>query len=299
MGKLDERWGDAELRHLRTFIAVAEAQSFSRAAERLESTQPGVSQHIQQLERILGVGLIARLGRRITLTPAGRQFYGEAAEVLRRMELACQSLAGPLGEERGNLRVGVVPICNTSLMPLILKHFHVQHPGFTINVNEVSALDIERDIEMGRLDVGVGFLPHASPTLRYQKLLKEKFSLLVRHDHPLAEHGRIPMSSLQRMEMALLPRSFFMRHLIDKIIIQHRLRPRIVFEINSIPTLIATVAQSGLATLMLPFSLRMGLGSSLKSIELVGAPALHRTGASSGRRKRKQIPRSRPSAESR
>lgn len=270
MSTPDEIWGDAELRHLRAFITVADAHSFSRAAERLGLTQPRVSQQIQQLEHAIGVELLLRFGRRVTLTPSGRHFYDHAVEVLRKMDLACRAVTNFQGEEQGHLRVGVVPICNVTFMPLILKHFHIHHPGFTIAVEEVSALDMERDIEMGRLDIGVGFLPHASPTLRYQKLLKEKFALLVREDHRLADKERVPMSSLHNLELVLLPAHYFMRHMIDQIILRHHVRPRVVFEINSAPTIIRTVAESGVATLMPPSSVRMGFGSRLKSIELVG-----------------------------
>ena len=248
-------FGQVELRDLRAFVAVAETGSVSRAAEQIGLTQSRVSQQLKALEGSLGVQLFARVGRRVVLTSAGRAFQVQAVDVLQRMDAACRAIAGldSGGGVTGHLRVGVVPACNTHFMPTILSRFIARHPGCTLLVQEVSARDIERRLETGQLDVGVGFLPKASPSLRYQRLLREKFALVVRRDHPFAKRRHVPFADLHELALVLLPARFYMRQEIDQALATHKVRPRVVLELDSLPAILLTVQESGLGTLLPPF----------------------------------------------
>jgi len=267
-------FGQVELRDLRAFVAVAETGSVSRAAEQIGLTQSRVSQQLKALEGSLGVELFARVGRRVVLTSAGRAFQVQAVDVLHRMDAACRSTAGldaaGVGGVTGHLRVGVVPACNTHFMPTILGRFVARHPGCTLHVQEVSARDIERQVESGQLDVGVGFLPKASPSLRYQRLLREKFALVVRRDHPLAKRRHVPFADLHELAMVLLPGRFYMRQEIDQALATHKVRPRVVVELDSLPAILLTVQESGLGTLLPPFVVPASDTQELACIALHG-----------------------------
>src|SRR2546425_2611771 len=106
-----------EIRHLRYFLAVAGAGSFSRAADRLGISQPSVSQQMRDLESGLRVSLFQRRGKRILLTPTGLIFQEHARAILRQLENFLQELNSEPGQMRGALHVGVVPILNVALMP--------------------------------------------------------------------------------------------------------------------------------------------------------------------------------------
>ena len=101
-----------EIRHLRYFLAVAEAASFSRAADRLGISQPSVSQQMRDLETALRVVLFQRRGKRILLTPRGLIFQEHARAILRQLENFLQELNTEPGQLRGTLRLGVIPILN-------------------------------------------------------------------------------------------------------------------------------------------------------------------------------------------
>ncbi|HEY8835533.1 MAG TPA: LysR family transcriptional regulator, partial [Chthoniobacterales bacterium] len=143
-----------EIRHLRYFLAVAEAGSFSRAADRLGISQPSVSQQMRDLEAGLRVSLFQRRGKRILLTPAGQIFQEHARAILRHLENFLQELTSEPGQLRGALHVGVVPILNVALMPPLLGLFAANHPGISLTVEEISSTEIETAIEEGRMDVG-------------------------------------------------------------------------------------------------------------------------------------------------
>src|SRR6266704_6256087 len=123
-----------DIRHLRYFLAVAEAGSFSRAADRLGITQPAISQQMRDLEAGLRVSLFQRRGKRILLTSAGLIFQEHARAILRQVETFLQELSTEPGQLRGALHLGVVPILNVALIPPLIGMFASTHPGISLNV---------------------------------------------------------------------------------------------------------------------------------------------------------------------
>jgi LysR family transcriptional regulator, cyn operon transcriptional activator len=259
-----------ELRHLRAFVEVARSNNVSRAAERVGLTQSRVSQQLKELETALGTALFTRVGRRLTLTPAGRLFSDHALEVLGKLDVAVRAVGDVSDGARSHIRVGVVPACNLAFMPALLASLHELRPGYTVSLDEGSANDLEHEIEAGRLDVGIGFLPHASRSIRYHRVLREKFALIVGRKHPLAEQTVLPIAALEEVELALLPGRFFMRQLIEQILMSHQTRPRIQFEISSVPAIIRTVQSGGVGTLLPPFVVPHAEASELVAVRLEG-----------------------------
>src|SRR5713226_10006021 len=139
-----------EIRHLRYFLAVAGAGSFSRAADRLGISQPAISQQMRDLETGLRVSLFQRRGKRILLTSAGLIFQEHARAILRQLENFLEELNTEPGQMRGALHLGVVPILNLALMPELLGMFASGHPGISLNVEESSSTEIETALEEGR-----------------------------------------------------------------------------------------------------------------------------------------------------
>src|SRR5436190_7784720 len=159
-----------EIRHLRYFLAVAEAGSFSRAADRLGISQTNISQQMRDLETALRVSLFQRRGKRILLTSAGLIFQEHARAILRQVETFLQELSTEPGQLRGALHLGVVPILNVAFMPQLLGDFAATHPGVRLNVEEISSTEIETALEVGRMNVGLGFLTRHSPNLHYERI---------------------------------------------------------------------------------------------------------------------------------
>lgn len=245
-----------ELRHLRYFLAVAEAGSFSRAADRLGISQPNVSQQMRDLEATLRVSLFQRRGKRILLTAAGEVFQEHSREILRQVEALMQDLSLEPGQMRGSLHLGVVPILNVALMPQLLGMFAPEHPGISLNVEEISSTEIETALEEGRMDVGLGFLTRHSPNLRYERLCSDQFALIVHKSHPWAKRRSVEVAELHQARLLELPDTFVMRRMTDAVCRNHQVRPRTVAEINAIETLLRSLAPLKAATLMPKIALR-------------------------------------------
>lgn len=257
-----------EVRHLRYLIAVAEAGSFSRAADRLGVSQPNISQQMRDLETALRVDLFQRRGKRILLTLAGGIFQEYARAILRQFENLLQDLSVEPGEMRGALHLGVVPILNVALIPPLLGMFTSTHPRVSLNVEEISSTEIETALEEGRMDVGLGFLTRHSPNLRYERLCTDQFALIVHSSHPWARRRMIELSELHQERILQLPNTFVMRRMTDAICREHQVRPRTVAEINAIETLLRSLAPLKAAALMPKIALRGTTG--LIAIRLKG-----------------------------
>jgi LysR family cyn operon transcriptional activator len=259
-----------EIRHLRYFLAVAEAGSFSRAADRLGISQPSVSQQMRDLEAGLRVSLFRRRGKRILLTPAGQIFQEHARAILRHLENFLQDLTSEPGQLRGALHVGVVPILNVALMPPLLGLFAANHPGISLTVEEISSTEIETAIEEGRMDVGLGFLTRHSPNLRYERLCTDEFALIVSEKHPWWKRRTVQVSELHQHRLLQLFDTFVMRRMTDQICLKHQVRPRTVVELNAIETLLRSLAPLGAAAIMPKIALRGREGLKLRAIPLRG-----------------------------
>ena len=143
-----------ELRHLRYFVAVAEELHFRRAADRLHMSQPPLSQQIRALEEELGVTLLERTQRRVTLTAAGAAFYERAREILAAVEDASRLVKRVNRGEVGRLAVGFVGSAMYALVPEVLGTFASRYGEVALHLRELTTSAQLRQLESGQIDVG-------------------------------------------------------------------------------------------------------------------------------------------------
>src|SRR5258708_7739595 len=126
-----------ELRHLRYFLAVADARSFTAAARRLHLAQPALSQQVRALEDELGVRLIERGARTRGLTEAGAHFALHPRRILLEAEAAIEEMAGHAGARRGRVRFGsALQSLTEGALPPLLVEFHRRHPDISLAFRE-------------------------------------------------------------------------------------------------------------------------------------------------------------------
>ena len=143
----------ASIRQIKSFVAVYEEGSFTAAAEREGATQSGISQHVKQLENELGVELVTRSGRDIAPTRAGKLYYAQGAEILKRLELARQSVdPSRIG---GAIRVGLMPTFTRSILPPVLEKFLDVAKGADISIIEAYSGVLTDMTLKGELDFAV------------------------------------------------------------------------------------------------------------------------------------------------
>jgi DNA-binding transcriptional LysR family regulator len=185
-----------ELRHLRYFVAIAEEQSFTRAAERLWIAQPGLSTQIRRLEDELGVTLLKRHTRGVDLTEAGEVFLERA-----RTALAAADEARATGRDLeaglvGTIRLGASTGARWSRLAALLDSFADDHPDVEVTVIESQGGTLLRDLRDGRLDALLAPSTFGSPELNRAQLGHEPWAVLVGQGHRLAQPGPVTADEL-------------------------------------------------------------------------------------------------------
>ena len=145
-----------ELRHLRYFVAVADAGSVSRAAQRLNITQPALSRQIQDLEREFACRLFDRIGRRIALTRDGEDILERTRRLLADAEGLGERARALAGGEAGVLRIGAVPQFIETALPEVLTRYSLTHPGIEVELVEDGGGLLLRRLQQGELHLAVG-----------------------------------------------------------------------------------------------------------------------------------------------
>jgi LysR family nitrogen assimilation transcriptional regulator len=173
------------LRQIRSFVAVYEAASFTAAAAREGATQSGISQHIKQLEAELGVALLARSGRAVEPTPAGRLYYTQCVDVLKRLDAAQQGIVvQPL---HGQVRIGLMPTFTRSVLAPALEKFLVAAPGSEISVIEAYSGVLTEMVRNGELDFGVVPAFEGATGLSQHLIVRDR-EMLVSSKRRLGDH---------------------------------------------------------------------------------------------------------------
>ncbi len=176
-----------ELRHLRYFVAVVEAQSFTKAAEKLFIAQPPLSRQIQNLEAELGVQLFERGSRPLLTTEAGQFFYQHALKLLSNAE-EIKSMTQRVGLIQKTITMGFVASLLYGLLPKMVYLFRQQHPNLKIELIEMNTKDQIQALKEGRIDVGFGRLRISDPAVRRVLLREEPLMVAVHNSHPYASH---------------------------------------------------------------------------------------------------------------
>lgn len=174
------------LHQLRTFRAVAEQLSFSAAAHELSISQPSVSYQVKELEAVLGLPLIDRLGKRVRLTEAGEVLYEYARRTLTLLDEVALVMEQMRGIERGTLRVGASATVGIYVIPLALGAYKKVHPNLALSLEIGSREMLQERLKRGVLDLAVLSLPIADPNLESTPFMDDELVLVVPAGHPLA-----------------------------------------------------------------------------------------------------------------
>jgi DNA-binding transcriptional LysR family regulator len=177
------------MRQLRAFATIARLHSFTRAAEQLHITQPGLSGMVRDIEQQLDCRLFERTTRAVALTPQGRAFLPVATRVLADLEAAAASL-GQLSEVgRSRLVLGATPVIASSVLPEACRVFALTQPGVQVEVHDLDRAQIHAAVQGGELDAGFGVFLDAASGLRRTPLVKTALLLVT----PAAEAGQGPL----------------------------------------------------------------------------------------------------------
>ncbi len=185
------------LDYLRTYLEIVRLGSFSKVAKKLSITQPAVSFQIHKLERDLGVRLLDRRQKTITMTDAGKRFLRFAELVERERASLTHDLEQIREEVTGNIIIAASTIPGEVLLPPILGEFKALHPAISAQVEVSDSMTVISRVQEGADDVGIcGTVPEGRD-LDYFKMAEDEIVLIVFPEHPFAQRKEISFLELE------------------------------------------------------------------------------------------------------
>jgi DNA-binding transcriptional LysR family regulator len=241
-----------DLQALHAFVAVARWESFSTAAEHLFLTQPAVSKRVAGLEQTLGQRLFDRIGRRVTLTDAGRALLPRARTLLEDADALLQVVAASGDQVSGPLVMGTSHHVGLRRLPGALRAFNQHYPQVQLDIRFMSSEAACRAVEQGELELAVVTLPTGrQPRLRTQLVWDDPLEVLVSNDHPLASRGPLDLDELVAYPAVLPGPDTYTRSILAEALRPQGLAPRVVISTDYLETLRMLVA-TGLGWSLLP-----------------------------------------------
>jgi DNA-binding transcriptional LysR family regulator len=242
-----------DIRQLQYLVALAREKHFTRAAQACHVTQPTLSGRIRQLEQELGVPIVERGHRFHGLTADGERVLTWAHAILGNWTALQQEIAtrrNTSGALTGHLSVGVIPSA-LPMAALMTKAIQARHPGIELTILSHSSIEILRHLEDFSIDVGLTYLDNEPiEGMRAEAIYMERYCLLVRTDHPLADAGSVTWAEAARQPLCLLTPDMQNRRIIDRAFRAANSAPIPRLETNSVINLCANVRLMGLASII-------------------------------------------------
>jgi LysR family hca operon transcriptional activator len=248
-----------ELRHLRYFVAVAEARSLRLAAEeRLNTTQPSLSRQIRDLEHEVGAPLLVRGSRGVELTPAGRIFLDHARIILSQTETAMQSARHAARPTRPCFSLGIMIGHDTTWLPAALHLLRKELPSIHVIISTQNSPQLASAISEGRIDLAFIRKDDGSPDLEFRHLIDESLRVFLPCNHRLAARSAItvqdlvgePFLSVSGSALDISAKPPALRRVIDRYLKQCGIDIRPSHEVDNLGGVMSLIASTGAVALL-------------------------------------------------
>lgn len=239
------------LRRIRSFITVAQAGGFRRAADELAISQPALSAHVKELEEQLGVPLFRRTTRQVRLTDNGELFLTRVRRALSDLESVILEVKEQAAIQRGRVVVATVPSIAANVLPRILPAFMKAHPGIAVHIYDDRAESIEGRVVRSEVDFAIGPAIENSTDLEFENVVDDRFLAIFPNTHPDAQARTITLRQLLAYPLITMRPGLNMRQVLDAAVAKEGLAIRPAHEVYHHDTLMGMV-ESGLGVGTLP-----------------------------------------------
>lgn len=236
---------------LEAFLSIAERGSFRKAAAHLNLSQTALSHRIRKFEEGLGLRLLARSTRQVTLTPAGLDLVARARLPVETLTAAMAELRAGAGAGQQSVAIGCLPTIAVHHVPQLLRDFALSHPGVTVKVFDNSATEIAERVARGEAEFGITIVSASRWDLDIVPLLTEAFVLACPAGHAFARRPHIAWSDLEGAPLVRVAPHTGNRALLDEALGPRREAMDWRYEVQHLATAISMV-EAGLALAVVP-----------------------------------------------
>ncbi len=265
------------LRQLQTFAAIFEFGSLTAAAEHLHLSQPAVSRQLKALERELGAELCVRRGHAVLPTPAGEVAYAYAQRAMVLQRDLRQQVATLAAPGAGDLTLSCVDTVAVYTLPDLLVDFLRMHPSVQVHVHTVPTRTAVAEVLQLEADLALTTTPVTHPRLRCLPLFEDPVALVASPGFVASLKAPLSLHSLQELPFIAYQTGTHLRALVDAVLEQHGIRPRIALEFDGHEA-VREVLLRGLGLAFVPLSTARGdlAAGLLRRLEPAGLPSLSR-----------------------
>ena len=270
-----------ELRHLRYFLAVGEVLNFTKAAARLRVAQPALSRQIQDLEDEIGVALLRRSPRGVTLTAEGKLFLQEVCDVLKRVDESVEKTRALARGEYGELHIGYIPIPTAEILPRTLEAFRKAVPSVKLVLHDLSTDELIAGLRNGTLELAIMVQPIGEQTagIEFETLRSYVWCVALSRAHPFARLKSIPLEKVAGERLVILSRKSYSEYyrILERIFDPVSAKPRVAMECDSESSLFMEV-EAGRAITVVTTIAKLVAGKRLVYRPLTGTTEIQFVG---------------------
>jgi DNA-binding transcriptional LysR family regulator len=236
---------------LHAFVAIAERGSFQNAAAHLNLSQTALSHRIRKLEEDLGVKLLSRTTREVSLTQAGLNLLPKVKETIESLALSLDQLRHEGRSRQETLSIGCLPTIASGRLPRALQRFQERHPNVAVRIYDNSASEISDLVQSGTVEFGITLVASHRWDFEIEMLIKDPFTLVCSEEHPLASQPSVSWSDLSGEPLIRVSQQTGNRMIIDDALGSRREALNWRFEVQHLQTAIA-LAAAGVALTVVP-----------------------------------------------
>lgn len=230
------------LKQIRTFITIAQSNSFAEASEILHLSQPALSISMKNLEETIGGKLLARSTRTLSLTPEGQQFLPIAKRLLTDFDDAFIELSELFSLKRGNLSLAAMPSFASTHLPQHLLAFTNKYQEIKVRIHDVIAEEAVAMVQSGKVEFAISFDPGEFDDLTFETLFSDQLLAVFPADHALVQIGDLTWQQLSEYPFITLQRPSSIRMLMENTLAEQDLFLQIKYESNQLATVVQMVA---------------------------------------------------------
>ncbi len=240
-----------DLDTIRAFLAVADGATVSKTADRAHRTQPSVSRALARLEREAGAELFQRVGRSLTLTPAGRELVAHARATVDSYDRGLRAVQDLASDTGGHVPMAFLHTLGTWLVPELMRSFRSERPGVSFDLRQHGDIGLVDDLVNGVVDLAITGERPEHPRIQSRRLLMEPLQLAVPPDHRLARRRSVRLRDVAEETFIVLKPGFSLRVVTSALCARAGFDPVVGFEGEEVETLRGLVA-AGLGVALLP-----------------------------------------------
>lgn len=245
-----------DIRQMRYFIAVVETGGFRAASQKLNITQPAISTAIAKLENSLGVRILDRLPRRVTLTGEGRVYYQHAKSILAQIDSAHDDMQALNQLKQGIIRIGASAMIAPYILPEHLLEFINKHAGIKIELRHLAGTELEQALRQGDIELGLTAREKVGQELNKEPLFRDKFVACLAKDHPLTKKKQLTWKDVFKQPMALFGPARYLREYLSAFAHDRGLELNIALQTDTLEFLIRACQQTDMISIFLESALK-------------------------------------------